>query len=139
MGRKMGSMNKDSVELKIEIQKIKAKYNKITPDLVLKEAKNQKHPLHSYFDWDDDEAAIKWRRHQARMLLDSITQVVIIQGKETKQRSFFNVKERGTQESVYVTVEEAIKIKSYREQLLEQIINHLEKTTNLMRMFESTK
>jgi len=41
----------------------------LEPAGVVKEARSEKSPLHSWFDWDETEAAHKWRLHQARNLL----------------------------------------------------------------------
>jgi hypothetical protein len=123
---------------RIELTRIKQKYKKLTASIVVKEAKNDKSPLHKCFDWDNKSAAQKWRLSQARNLIDSVTEVVIIDGKHTKQRSFYNVK-TPSQDRIWVTLTEATKKTSYRKQLLDKIITHLENTTYLMKMFQKGK
>lgn len=44
----------------------------LTPDKVVEDSKDEASPLHRYFDWGDTDAAIKWRRKQARELIRSI-------------------------------------------------------------------
>lgn len=44
----------------------------LTEEAVIKAARNEKHPLHSRFTWDDTEAAIQWRLEQARDLIRSV-------------------------------------------------------------------
>lgn len=41
----------------------------LMPEDVVEAARPAASPLHSSFDWDDSEAAQKWRLHQARQLL----------------------------------------------------------------------
>lgn len=43
-----------------------------TPDDVVRLARPARHPLHDFFEWDDSEAARKFREEQARRLLRSI-------------------------------------------------------------------
>jgi hypothetical protein len=44
----------------------------LTPDLVLHEASQETHPLHRYFEWDDSQAAAKFRLVQAAELIRSV-------------------------------------------------------------------
>ena len=67
-----------------EISKIYQQNNKITPEQILDFAKDKKHPLHNYFEWDDAVAGNKYRLIQARELIRSI--ILTIQDQETKQR-----------------------------------------------------
>lgn len=39
---------------------------------VVRVARDRSSPIHKYFEWDDTEAAKKWRMHQARMLIASL-------------------------------------------------------------------
>jgi len=121
----------------LELEKIKKKQGKLTPQLVLKEAKKRKSPLHDYFVWDDSEAGQQWRLQQARTMIGNIVEVVLVEGKKTAQRSFFAVK-TGKQ-AEYVTLKEAVTIPSHRQAILKKIITHLENTTVLMKMFQEIK
>jgi len=42
------------------------------PAAVVAAARSEESPLHNSFDWDDSEAAGKWRLHQARMLIKAV-------------------------------------------------------------------
>jgi hypothetical protein len=42
---------------------------RLTADLVIKAAKNPRHPLHDVFEWDDSKAGHAWRIEQARSLI----------------------------------------------------------------------
>jgi len=53
-----------------ELQRIAKKHRGLLqPATVVEYAEDPKSPLHDYFDWDDTEAARKWRLHQARNLI----------------------------------------------------------------------
>jgi hypothetical protein len=45
----------------------------LTPDAVVAAAKDNQHPWHDRFDWDDHSAADKWRVSQARALIAMIS------------------------------------------------------------------
>ena len=40
-----------------------------TPDQIVEKAKDENSELHKCFTWDDTEAAVKWRMHQARHIV----------------------------------------------------------------------
>jgi hypothetical protein len=41
----------------------------LKPEAVVRAARPESSPLHASFDWDDSEAAQRWRLHQARQLI----------------------------------------------------------------------
>ena len=55
------------------------KHGGVNEDIVLAEAERPDSRLHQFFDWDNDAAANKWRREQARQLIMSCKFVVMIQ------------------------------------------------------------
>ena len=67
-------MNKEKKDIiSAELERIAAKNGGIlTPDIIKKEAKSPKSPIHDQFDWDDSVAAEKWRTQQARQLIRSV-------------------------------------------------------------------
>jgi hypothetical protein len=48
---------------------IRAKHGRLTPTLVVDEARDETHPLHARFEWDDGVAGEAYRRVQARELI----------------------------------------------------------------------
>jgi len=48
------------------------KHGRLTPTLVVKDAKRPNSILHDQFEWDDGIAAAQWREEQARVLIRSI-------------------------------------------------------------------
>jgi len=116
------------------LEDIKTKKGKLTPDLVLEDAKKTNSKLHKFFEWDNTIAGQKWRRQQAMQIIGAVVEVVVIEGQKSKQRSFFNVKDENN-ERVYVTIKEVKSNNDYKKKLLDDIIKHLDNTTTLMKMF----
>lgn len=109
---------------------------KITPELVIKDAINKNSTFHDYFEWDTTIAANQYRLQQARDLVNHIVEVVVIEGKPSKQRSFFSVK-NGDGNRVYVNIKTAIKTPNYRVQLLNQLVTILTNAGELVKLFRS--
>ena len=138
-GTRSGYSDIDAQAIGEEIQKLMGRFKgKVKPIHLLTEAKKKQSNLHKYFEWDDKKASNKWRMYQARHILGNIVEVVVINGVESKQRSFFNYTESKS-EKYYVTLGEATGNLNYKKQLLDNIIKHLENTTQLMRMFQEYK
>lgn len=55
-----------------QLQAIYDAHGRLTPALVVDEARDPDHPLHGRFEWDDDRAAEAWRREQAHDLIRSV-------------------------------------------------------------------
>lgn len=58
------------------LQEIYDTHGALTPDLVVAEASDPKHPLHHRFEWDNTQAAERWRLHQASALIRSVNVVI---------------------------------------------------------------
>jgi hypothetical protein len=114
-----------------EIRRIAEKHGgRLTPKLVVTAAKRKSSPLHSLFDWDDTEAAKKWRLEQASCLIRRI-KVTYHKSDDVsvRVRAFVNVDDdaKGRDEDtkkpaagIYVPFETALAVESYREQLMQQ-------------------
>lgn len=55
--------------LREELAKLEDEEGRVTPEHVVEAASDVSHPLHDYFEWDDSEAARKFRIEQARHLI----------------------------------------------------------------------
>lgn len=96
----------------------------LTDDAVVAAAKPQNHVLHSWFEWDDTEAAIEYRRNQARTLMRSLA-VTYKEAPELKVRAYqVSVKTRpqNQQRTVYSTTEEVLRNPESRDRLIAQAI-----------------
>lgn len=60
------------MDLRASLQGIYEARGKLTPDIVLDEARDASHPLHNRFEWDDSVAAEAFRREQARQLIKTV-------------------------------------------------------------------
>jgi len=99
------------------LNKLETKHGNLTPDLVIKEAKAKKSPIHDYFDWNDTSAARKHRKWQARQLISTIKVEYIHDDRTITTKQFHNVTiERG--ESAYVSLQVAMTNIDYREQII---------------------
>jgi len=103
----------------------------VTAPDVLQDAKSKRSPLHSFFEWDNDTAANKYRLEQASYLLRSIRVVVKTNGDEEDIRAFFNVNAKSqtntqTSERVYVSVKRVLDEKDLRKQIIAEALRQLE-------------
>jgi hypothetical protein len=67
----MDKSKRDAIAARLE-KLAKLNGGRITPDAVVRDAKDIKSPLHDQFTWDDAEAAQQWRLEQARQLIRSV-------------------------------------------------------------------
>lgn len=62
----------DAANVAKHLHQIERKYGVLEPKIVVDEASDPASPLHRYFEWDDGEAAAKYREEQARGLLRAV-------------------------------------------------------------------
>lgn len=58
--------------LREELQRIYDDFNELTPKLVVDQARQKNHPLHTFFEWDNKIAGEKYRENQARKLIGKV-------------------------------------------------------------------
>ena len=102
---------------------------------IVKEAKSKKNPLHEHFEWDNNTCGEQYRLQQARNITNHIVEEVIVDGSPIEQRSFLSVKNTEN-DTVYVSLGDAIVNVDYRKQLLDQMITILENLTVTMKLFK---
>ena len=104
---------------------------KITPQIVVDDAKDPKSPLHDYFEWDEKKAAHQWHITQAQYLIRSIHIVVKSEdGTEDTVRLFHNVTVSSPEdperaERVYITIKDAMEDEVTREQIIQKALGYL--------------
>jgi len=126
---------KDAQKIGEELENIKAKKN-LTPNNVVEKAKNKKSILHKYFEWDNSEAAEKYRLQQAKNIINHVVEVIVIKGNVIEERAYFNVIAKNNERS-YVSLTEVIKVPSYKKQLLGEMQTTLENLLRLIKLFSS--
>lgn len=107
----------------------------LTPDLVLTTARDEDSPLHKHFEWDDTEAAIQWRKHQARHLIQSYHLHIVDAQGERRIRYYANVIVED--QNVYKRVEEVIRVDELREQRRLKLLRELTRVRGELATFEA--
>lgn len=122
-----------------ELERIgKSANGKIMPDMVVAAARPITAPLHPAFTWDDGEAAEKYRLHEARLLINHIIIVPIMESGEEREsvRAFVSLApeddETRSYESIVIVMNDAEK----RSRILSQALGELEDWTRRYHSFE---
>lgn len=106
----------NSVGEHLELLRKEAK-GELTPEDVVKDARNDNSPLHSFFEWDDGEAAEKFRLQQARGLIRAVVAVYVSDDKPAvRQKAYVHIPDPGAQH--YREVTHAMSVTRTREQVL---------------------
>ena len=108
--------------------------SKISAENVVEYAQRHKDSeLYKCFDWDDTEAAKKWRLQQARWVLCSISLEI---KEEPKQRVYVSIKDKDTEARTFKNINEVLKNDKEYQQLVDKASRDLEncknKYTNLL-------
>lgn len=119
-------------------------HHHLTPQVVVKEAEAKRHPLHSYFEWNNTKAAKKWRIEQARQLIKCVH--IVSTNSENKQiqvRAFVNIKRDKNnalthnpfinENSYYVSVKDAMSNNILRQYTVDIALAELENWMNKYR------
>lgn len=121
------------------LMQINEKHGTVKPETVVHEAKRKSHPLHPFFEWDNDKAADEFRKEQARYLIRSVRIIQQVKNEEPKLiRVFHNVEDteeigRGYQPLVHIMNSEDLKQQaiSYSIQYLQQARKRLSEIKEL--------
>ena len=113
------------MDLVQELLSIQDKYGELTAANVLKEATKKRHPLHNYFDWNETDAAKKWRLHQANKLIVR-AKVTITPHEEKTVHAFVSINEEDMP-ARFVHVPDAISDDMLAAQIFEQLENRIER------------
>lgn len=110
-----------------ELQQIaKSRKGILRAEDVVAFAKNPKTALHSQFDWEDSEAAVKWRLHQARNIIR--VNVTVLPKTERKFRTFVSLdSDRQQPGGGYRSTANVLSDAEHREALLTQALTELER------------
>lgn len=95
---------------------------KLTPELVVRDAKPKKSPLHKAFEWDDTKAAANYRIVQAGDLIRAIIVVTDEAPDATPVRAFVHVED---DERHYTSVQHAMSDKELRAQVVNRALLEL--------------
>lgn len=98
----------------------------LMPERVIDAARDATSPMHAHFIWDNDEAAHKYRMHQARTLINSV-EITINQQAPVTVNAFVSLPSDRVHGGGYRTVETVLNNDFMRAQLVEDIRKHIEK------------
>lgn len=85
-------------------EEIEKRDGAITPEAVVEEARPEDSPLHDDFEWNDTEAARKFRIDQARKM---ISLVIRVADDKPPVRGYVNV-ERGVNKGRYMSIQKVV-------------------------------
>lgn len=102
----------------------------VTAQMVLDDSRPEEAVLHPCFEWDDEVAAEKWRKQEARELIGNLVIVHLIKQeeegpKEVQVRAFSNV-QRQNEGAVYRSTITAMHEDESRDRILENARREME-------------
>lgn len=105
--------------LRAELEAIQKKHRgRLSPRVVLNEARRKDHPLHARFEWNDAVAGEKYRLEQARELISAVRVVYTTsQGEKKSIRYFAALRASDKDEYIYESVD-AIAADPFKRKLL---------------------
>lgn len=113
------------------LEDIEKQFGRITPELVLEEAKIKTSPIHKGFEWEDSIAAEQYRLDQARYILRQI--VIVRETSDTVEsntiRAFMSVNITDSEENkytTYATIGSILNNNTLRKQLLLKAFTELQ-------------
>lgn len=109
-------------DLRAVLEGVRERHGKLTPGALLEDATDQSHPLHNRFEWDDTEAAHKYRLSQAHEIIRSFTiRDVRSDGRRRDVRQYLPVPQEGTHQPDYRPIEEVVGDPFLRKLTLQQM------------------
>ena len=98
----------------------------LTTQVVVENARSPSAPTHPCFEWDDSQAAMDWRTHQARNMLNTL-QVVITSGDGTTRSFVANVHVvTPDKQNAYVPTLVAVGDTEYKRQVIAEAQRYLD-------------
>lgn len=111
-------------EIRKELERLAKENNGILqPPAVVEAASKKSSPLHSYFEWNDSEAAHAYRLWQARQLIAVV--VSVVPNSKTEERVWVSLKSDQKAGGGYRTVVSVLNDDQLREQLLADALEDL--------------
>jgi hypothetical protein len=107
------------------LAKILATDGTLSPDAVLKDARNPKSPLHDEFEWDDSAAAHQYRVDQARALIARVKVEIVTTERVIRVPAYVRDPNAAHDEQGYVST---VGLKDDRARSLDVLRNEAERT-----------
>lgn len=93
MSAAVSAVDYASETVRAELLAINEQHGVLTPELVVERSRDPASALHGFFEWDNDQAAEKFRLVQAQALIRRVKLTVIRASTETKVVTFGKVRE----------------------------------------------
>lgn len=114
------------------LESIREREGTLSPAAVVAEAKPKSSVLHDYFEWNNSNAAAKYREQQAAHLIRSIV-VVTSEGVDIQApvRAFVSIRQAAEESleekpGTYTSIREAVRVVTYRQQMLADALRDLD-------------
>lgn len=122
-------------ERKLLIQIARRNGGVLKVDDVLDEAKDETSPLHKHFEWDDSAAADKYRRDQARYLIQKC-KITLVETEPVSIRAFVSLQSDRDAGGGYRLTSEVVTDERRREELLHDIRMTIARWTQKMHLLD---
>ena len=123
-------------ERKLLIQLARRNGGVLKVDDVLDEAKDEASPLHKHFEWDDTAAADKYRRDQARHLIQKC-KITLIENEPVSIRAFVSLQSDRDSGGGYRLTSEVVTDERRKQELLHDIQLTIARWTQKMHLLDS--
>lgn len=120
------SVIKDRELVAQKLAEIAEAHGRLTPDLVVEEAKNPESVLHGLFEWDDEQAGHQHRLFQARQIITSVRVVITTENKKISTVYYVRDPEADPMEQGYVSID---KLKTDKDLARESIVMEFSRAT----------
>lgn len=122
-------------ERKLLIQLARRNGGVLKVDDVLDEAKDETSPLHKHFEWDDNAAADKYRRDQARHLIQKC-KITLIENEPVSIRAFVSLQSDRDSGGGYRLTSEVVTDERRKQELLHDIQLTIARWTQKMHLLD---
>ncbi len=119
---KLGSYMSGDAQAAGEVCSRLERRGELTPQALVDESRPEDAPLHGFFEWDDEQAAERYREVQARQIIHSIEVISTVD--KTPVKAFVSLR-IGGHERRYQSTEVALSQPSSREMVLREAMAEL--------------
>lgn len=124
----MASENRKAIVERIQ-QLADANDGRITPDIVIKDARNKSSPLHSEFEWDIRKAASLYLLDQARALIASVEVIIRSSNIDVRCPAYIRDPSVDSKRQGYISVD---KLRTQEDQARDALIKEFERVSSML-------
>jgi hypothetical protein len=114
-----------------ELERIRKERGQLTKEVVVEEATPKRAILHDEFEWDDTEAAKKYRLQQASYIIKNVR---VIMPNNEPVRQYVSV--TSGDDRIYESIDVVMKDPDYRQEALEQVMDYLTAAQRKLQAFQ---